>query len=130
MPNSLQHDLEEQKKRHQAESEEKHARLQILVKEKDQVLVEKEELQNITEGFRDESESILQDFDTIAQQLKVADSQHQKGMKEHARMLEKTHLSKQSRREQRMVREGGRESRWVGRREERQGYLGSKGARE
>ena len=124
MLNSLQRDLEEQRKRHQAESEEKNAQLQILVKEKDQVLMEKEELQNITEGFCEESESILQEYVTIAQRLKVANDQHQNDMKEHARMLERIHLSEQSHREQEerleyMVREGGREGgrEGIGRRE-------------
>ena len=104
---SLQHNLEEQKKRHQVENEEMRTRLHMLEEEKGQVVVDKEELQNTCEEFRKESESILLDYNMCAQRLKVAEetanrmtAQHQKDTTEQARLRERISLLEQSRKEQ------------------------------
>jgi chromosome segregation ATPase len=104
---NLQQNLSEQKRRHQAESEETRTRLHVLEEEKKRMTVEKGDLERACEEFRKESESILEDYNTCAQRLKVAEeaasrmsAQHQKDLTEQARMRERISLLEQSRKEQ------------------------------
>ena len=91
----------------QAQVKDAQTRLHIISEEKQRVVVEKEDLQVTCEEFRKESESILMDYNSCAQRLKVAQeevvrwtAQHQKDSAELNRQRDRVGLLEQSRKEQ------------------------------
>lgn len=82
-------------------------RMHIISEEKQRVVAEKEDLQSTCEEFRKESESILLDYNSCAQRLKVTQedaarwtAQHQKDSSELNRQRDRIGLLEQSRKEQ------------------------------
>ena len=88
------------------EAEQNKTQLLVLTAERNQILSEKEDLQNTCEDFRRESESILRDYNSCAQRLKSAQeeaarwsAQHQKVIIELNRQTERTGLLESTRKQ-------------------------------